>query len=384
MMKRKYSILICLVVLVFAGCEKPRKSEISGVISNAAGRTIYLEELMVANLRPVDSVKINKNGEFFFKQHVSIPTFFLLKLSENNFITLLVDSAEVVKIKADVLNFAREYMVEGSPGSILVQELNDKLNTTKQRLDSITSLYTLYADRSDYNSLKEQLDKAYEKIVEDQINYSTSFVSEHPFSMASVLALYQKFDNENYVVRDLQALRIAASALNSFYPQSDHVKALYQNTLQLIARERNEQLRRFIDEAGTNSPEITLPDKDGKEISLSSFRGKYVLLHFWSALDQNSRIVNPVLVEAYQKYRSKGFEIYQVSVDKDRQPWINAIQTDKLTWTNVGDMQGSIQAVMHYNIQAVPFNYLLDKEGVVIARNLNGPALDRTLSNLLK
>lgn len=383
-MKRRYFILICLVAFGFAGCNKPRKSEISGVISNAAERTIYLEELMVASLRPVDSVKINRNGEFSFQHHVSIPTFFLLKLSENNFITLLVDSAEVVKIKADALYFAREYMVEGSPGSILVQQLNDKLNTTKQRLDSITSLYSLYANRTDYPLLKQQLDKAYENIVEDQINYSTSFVSEHPFSMASVLALYQKFDNENYVVRDIQALRIAASALNSFYPQSDHVKALYQNTLQLIARERNENLRRFIDETGTNSPEILLPDQNGKEIALSSLRGKYVLLHFWSALDQNSRIINPVLVEAYQKYRNKGFEIYQVSLDKDRQPWINAIQNDKLTWINVGDMQGSIQAVMHYNIQAVPFNYLLDKDGVVIARNLTGPALDRTLSNLLK
>lgn len=383
-MKNRFLILICLIVFGFAGCNKPRKSEISGVISNAAGRTIYLEELMVANLRPVDSVKINKNGEFSFRNHVSIPAFFLLKLSENNFITLLVDSAEVVKIKADVLNFASEYMVEGSPGSILVQQLNDKLNTTKQRLDSITSLYSLYADRSDYPVLKEQLDDAYENIVEDQINYSTSFVSENPFSMASVLALYQKFDNENYVVRDIQALRIAASALNSFYPQSDHVKALYQNTLQLIARERNENLRRFIDEAGTNSPEIILPDQKGNDIALSSLKGKYVLLHFWSALDQNSRIINSVLVEAYQKYRNKGFEIYQVSVDEDRQPWINAIQNDKLTWINVGDMKGSIQAVMHYNIQAVPFNYLLDKDGVVIARNLSGPALDRTLSNLLK
>jgi peroxiredoxin len=383
-MKNRYLILICLIAIGYAGCNKPRKSDISGVISNAAGRTIYLEELMVANLRPVDSVKITKNGEFSFRHHVSIPTFFLLKLSENNFITLLVDSAEVVKIKADVLNFASEYMVEGSPGSILVQQLNDKLNKTKQRLDSISSLYTLYADRSDYPLLKEQLDNTYENIVEDQINYSTSFVSEHPFSMASVLALYQKFDNENYVVRDIQALRIAASALNSFYPQSDHVKALYQNTLQLIARERNENLRRFIDEAGTNSPDILLPDQKGNDIALSSLRGKYVLLHFWSALDQNSRIVNPVLAEAYQKYRNKGFEIYQVSVDKDRQPWINAIQNDKLTWTNVGDMNGSNQAVMHYNIQSIPFNYLLDKDGVVIARNLNGPALDRTLSNLLK
>lgn len=383
-MKRRESILILFIVLVLAGCDRPKKAEISGVITNAAGRTVYLEELMVASLRPVDSVKIGNSGTFSFRHHVSIPSFFLLKLSENNFITLLIDSAEVITVKADALNFAREYLVEGSPGSVLVQQLNQKLNTTKQSLDSILSLYNLYADRVDFAEVKAQLDEAYQKIVEEQIRYSTSFVSDHPFSMASVLALYQKFDNENYVVRDLQALRIAASALNSFYPQSEHVKALYQNTLQLIARERNEQLRRLVEEVGTNSPDIVLPDQNGKEVALSSFRGKYVLLHFWSALDQNSRIVNSALEEAYQKYRKKGFEIYQVSVDKDRQPWLNAIRTDKLTWTNVGDMNGSIQAVMHYNIQSVPYNYLLDRDGAIVAQNLTGPALDRTLSNLLK
>jgi peroxiredoxin len=383
-MKQSQTILILFIVFLLAGCDRPRKAEISGVITNAAGRTIYLEELMVASLRPVDSVKVGKSGEFSFRHHVGIPTFFLLKLSENNFVTLLIDSAEVIKVKADALNFAREYLVDGSPGSILVQELNHKLNTTKQSLDSISSLYALYADRADFAQVKAQLDKAYEEILEEQIDYSTSFVSENPFSMANVLALYQKFDNENYVVRDLQALRIAASALNSFYPQSEHVKALYQNTLQLIAQERNQQLHRLIDEVGTNTPEIILPDQNGKEVALSSFRGKYVLLHFWSALDQNSRIVNAALVEAYQKYRSKGFEIYQVSVDKDRQPWLNAIRNDNLTWTNVGDMNGSIQAVMYYNIQSVPFNYLLDKEGAIISRNLSGPALDRTLSNLLR
>jgi alkyl hydroperoxide reductase subunit AhpC len=97
-------------------------------------------------------------------------------------------------------------------------------------------------------------------------------------------------------------------------------------------------------------------------------------------MDQNSRIVNPVLAEIYQKYKNRGFEIFQVSVDKDRTQWLNAIREDRLVWTNVGDMEGSIQPVMFYNIQSVPYNYLLDKEGVIIAKNLLGPAIDQALS----
>jgi len=307
-----------------------------------------------------------------------------LKLSENNFVTLLLDSAEKVSIKADVISFSREYEVKGSPGSLLVQQLNSRLNRTKQKLDSISSLAEIFRESPDIETRKKEWNAAYDRIVQDQIRYSTEFVSEHPFSMASVLALYQKLDNENYVVRDLQALRVAASALNSFYPKSEHVKALYTNTLQLIARERAVDLHRFIQEQGQNSPEVVLPDQNGREIALSSFRGKYVLVHFWSALDQNSRIVNPVLAEIYRKYKNKGFEIYQVSVDKDRSQWLKVMVEDQLDWTNVGDMQGSIQAVMNYNIQAVPFNYLLDREGVVVARNLVGPDIDRTLSRILR
>ena len=379
-MKGFVTTFFLLTLIFMLGCKHPQKFEIRGKITNAQGKKIYLEELMVASLRPVDSAKINSSGEFVLRQHVGMPTFYLLKLSENNFITLLLDSTEKVTINADAINFSRAYSIQGSPGSLLVQELNNKLNTTKQKLDSISSLAELFKESPDIEIKKKEWNAAYDKIVQEQIRFSTDFVSKHPFSMASVLALYQKFNDENYVVRDIQALRIAASALNSFYPKSEHVKALYANTLQLIARERAGDLKKFIEEKGQNSPDIILPDQNGRKIALSSFRGKYVLVHFWSAVDQNSRIVNPVLAEIYQKYRNKGFEIYQVSVDKDLTQWLNAIREDRLEWTNVGDMEGSIQSVMFYNVQAVSFNYLLDKEGVVIAKNLMGPAIDQTLS----
>jgi peroxiredoxin len=382
-MRIKILTVIIFSTILISGCHKGEKFEITGKITNAPGKKIYLEELMVASIRPIDSMKIKKDGTFLFREHIGMPTFYLLKLSENNFITLLIDSAEKVTIHADAVNFTRDYKVEGSPGSVLVQELNFRLNTTKQKLDSISSLFTIYSDSPDFEKLKTGWNAAYDEIVQDQVKYSTAFVSEHPFSMASVLALYQKFNDENYVVRDLQALRVAASALNSFYPKSEHVKALYQNTLQLIARERTEKIKKIIEEKGTNSPDIVLPDTRGEKVALSSFLGKFVLVHFWSALDNNSRIINQVLVEAYQKYHQKGFEIYQVCVDKDRQQWLEAIEKDKLVWTNVGDMEGSIQAVMSYNIQSVPFNYLLDKNGAIVAKDLAGPLLDRTLSTCL-
>lgn len=380
--KRLILFVISIATLAVA-CDESTHYKISGRISNAEGKYVYLDELKLASSENIDSVKINKKGEFSFDGQVSQPTFFLLKLSEKNFITLLVDSAEQVEVAGDAVNFSRDYLVEGSDGSALVQELNQHLSRTKHQMDSIRSLHVLFRTDPNYQSLKKKWDQEYNQIVETQMEYSKEFVTKHPFSMASVLALYQKFDNDNFVIQDLQSLKTAASALNSFYPESEHVKALYANTMKLIQEERNAKVQQFIQEQGQNSPEIVLPNPDGKEIALSSLRGKYVLLQFWSAQDRGSRIMNPVLVELYNKYRRKGFEIYQVSVDENRYEWLDAIDQDKLKWINVGDMEGSTQAVLNYNVQTLPFNYLLDEEGAIVAKGIKGPALDKLLNEVL-
>jgi len=307
----------------------------------------------------------------------------LLKLSENKFITLLIDSVEQIRIEADLANLERSYRVEGSLGSVQVKNLNDHLATTRKRLDSIQSLHNLYRGNPDYPQLKQEWDEAYDSVKQAQTEFSKQFVMNNPFSMASVLALYQKFDDQEYIIKDLHTMRVAASALNTIYPGSEHVNALYQNTVQLLQEEKSARLRQMIQEQGENSPDIVLPEPDGNEIALSSLRGKIVLLQFWSALDRNSRILNEALVEAYRKYKNKGFEIYQVSVDDNRIEWVSAIDEDGLTWINVGDMQGSNVAARNYNIQTIPYNYLLNEDGEIIAQNLKGPALDRALSRLL-
>jgi len=182
----------------------------------------------------------------------------------------------------------------------------------------------------------------------------------------------------------LQVMKTAASALYSIYPKSEQVAALYNNTLQFVRQEQAAKMRKFLEEQGQNSPDIVLPNPDGKKIALSSLRGKAVLLQFWAAVDQGSRIQNPVLVELYKKYKHKGFEIYQVSVDQNRAEWLDAIDKDKLNWINVGDMEGSITAARTYNIQSIPYNYLMDKEGKIVGKNLKGPALNKAVAQLFK
>jgi peroxiredoxin len=344
---------------------------------------IYLDKLEVNGITPYDSAKISKNGNFKLKGMISQPTFFLLRLTDQNFITLLLDSNEQITFSADFINFSSDYNIEGSLGSMKVKELNHRLLRTNTSIDSIQSLIKLHNGNDNFLTKRENWLRQIDLIYKEQQQYSSKFILENPFSLTSILAIYQKFNNGEYIVQDLQTIKIAASALYSMYPNSEHAKALYNDTKSMIATTQNMKLQEFINSNGSNSPEIELPNPSGSEIKLSSLRGKYVLIQFWSVFDLNSRILNPVLKENYQKFNSKGFEIYQISIDTSRQAWIETIKADQLNWLNVGDMKGSLKAVASYNIQSVPFNYLLDREGKIIARDLKGPALYKKLNEIL-
>jgi peroxiredoxin len=381
--KKIFPVVVILATIVFA-CTKPNGFVIKGKITNAEGKYLFMDELKVASSIPIDSVKIKKDGSFEFRGKINYPNFFLLRLSEKNFVTLLVDTAEQIKVNGDAANFSRDYIVEGSPGSLLVQELNNHLTKTKHKLDSIRSRMFILRSWENNKLEKVRWDQELADIKKNQIEYSTAFVQKHPFSMSSVLALYQKFDDSNYVIQDLQSLKVAASALNTVFPKSEHVKALYANTRRLMEEEQNNKMKEFIAKNGTNTPDIILPNSSGKEVALSSLKGKIVLIQFWSAKDRTSRIQNQALTELYRKYKSKGVEVYQVSIDTDRTAWLTAIEQDGLSWINVGDMKGSITALHTYNVQQIPFNYILDREGQIVERNLQGPDLDQAIARLAR
>lgn len=384
MIFRRMIFFFLAVTVIAGGCKKENKFTIKGKITHAGGDTIYLEELLVSTVKPVAKVKVSENGEFKLEGKTNIPTFYLLKLSNHNFITLLVDSVDQVFVEADAANFSKEYLVEGSIGSVQVKELTEMLNRTQYKLDSLQSINTLSKGNPDFEILNARWNNEYNRILEDQNKYSVDFVLKNPFSMASVYALYQKYKDGSYVIKDLQTMRTAASALNAIYPNSMMVKQLYENTLQYLREQKALELQQLIAENGINSPDIELPDVNNRKITLSSLRGKVVLLHFWAAEDGGSRLLNPLLVEAYEKYHSKGFEIYQVNVGTSRSEWLDAIDADGLKWINVGDLEGSNAAAMSYNIQSVPNNYLLDRNGEIVAKNLTGPALDKALSAVIK
>jgi peroxiredoxin len=134
---------------------------------------------------------------------------------------------------------------------------------------------------------------------------------------------------------------------------------------------------------GSPAPEIALPDPDGNVVPLSSLRGKYVLVDFWAKWCGPCRRENPNIVRAYNKYKDKGFTVYGVSLDRTREDWLQGIREDGLTWTHVSDLKfWQSEAARTYNINAIPFSLLLDPNGIIIAKNLRGEALEKKLSEV--
>jgi peroxiredoxin len=136
---------------------------------------------------------------------------------------------------------------------------------------------------------------------------------------------------------------------------------------------------------GAAAPDFQMNDVNGKPVSLSSFKGQYVLVDFWASWCGPCRQENPNLVKAYNTFKDKGFTILGVSLDKDKKAWVKAIAEDKLSWTHVSDLQfWNNAAARLYRVQAIPANFLLDKEGKIIAKNLRGKDLELELAKVLK
>ena len=168
------------------------------------------------------------------------------------------------------------------------------------------------------------------------------------------------------------------------YTTSTYIQVLNDNISKMKGEEQNQKLREMIADLGAKAPEIALPSPKGDTIRLSSFRGKYVLVDFWASWCPPCRKDNPDLVAIYKQFKAKGFEIFQVSLDKTRDAWVTAIREDGCVWPNVSDLQyWNSSAAKTYKVDAIPASFLLDKDGTIMSRNLRGEDLYNRLVQLL-
>jgi thiol-disulfide isomerase/thioredoxin len=383
----KKLLIYLLAAVVIAGC-KNNAVRISGTLSNpVSGEYIFLDELKSNALKTVDSIKISEKGTFDFKLEVNKPSFYLLKLNDNNFLTMLVEPGEKLILNAhnDSLNYP--VLVTGSKGTELMAEYNRNLRSTINKLSGLNKIYTENVNSPQLPAVMESLDSMAQNYINEINNYTKRYINTNLNSLVSLVALYQQVAPNVYVLnpsKDIKYFVKVDSSLFSLYPQYEPVMTLHDQVKELVAGSGSESGAVKASAEGNEAPEISLPTPQGDTIKLSSTRGSVVLLDFWASWCAPCRKESPNLVKAYNTYHKKGFQIYQVSLDKTREAWIKGIEDDQLgRWIHVSDVQYWNSVVVPlYKIESIPFNFLLDRNGRIIASNLRGERLESKLAEL--
>lgn len=381
------SIWIVLILTILWSCKQEEAGfTVSGSLENAGGIMVYLHEMTSTELIPVDSVIVDTSGTFKLRGLSDDTRFFAVHALRGNYVYLLARTGDRIVLNGDADDLAGSYNIEGSKDSKLIRELTREQNRTIERIRRLSNIFNDSLQSPDFESIKLGLDSAYQGIVDAQRDFTFRFIENNLNSQASLMALYQQIGQRHYLLDpevDFKYYNMVDSSLFILYPESDAVKDLHRQVEELKQKKQMEAMSAARLGNGAEAPEIALPSPEGDTIVLSSLRGKVVLLDFWASWCAPCRHENPNLVKNYEKYKDKGFEIYQVSLDRTKDAWLKGIKDDNLDWIHVSDLQywNSI-VVPVYNIQGIPMSYLLDREGRIIAQSLRGEQLGNKLEEI--
>lgn len=239
----------------------------------------------------------------------------------------------------------------------------------KIRVINTTFFYASPEEKNDPEYVR-QTDIAYNKVEQELIELQKKYIRENPNSTFSLRALSEIIN----VYEDVSIPKALFDGLSPELRQSKQGKSF------------QEQLdRRMLAQVGDEATEIALPDQDGRIVRLSDYKGKYVLVDFWASWCGPCRQESPFLVELYKKYKSKNFEIIGISLDKQRDAWLKAVADDQLSWVHLSDLKAwGTEAVKNYGIVGIPQNFLISPDGKIVAKNLRGDHLEKTLLEFIK
>ena len=374
---RKIIISLSTIALL-ASCSGDKKTssfELKGTLTDTKGETIYLEKLTNPQPITIDSTVIDENGNFEFTNYTPKIGFYRIKTSAQNFAMLVLDSTDKVKVTGSVKDLGNSYKVEGSPETKLFLEFNDIAKKNKVQLDSLNQAFQGIVEENNLSkntvaidSLSITFQKPYDAITLPQNKILSKKIIENSSSYSSLMAI-QGMDPEKYA----DVYRVLDKGLYAKYPLDANVVMFHGIVSKMIATTQ-----------GQEAPEINQPSPDGTNIALSSLKGKIVLVDFWASWCGPCIKEMPNVVKAYAKYKDKGFEIYGVSLDAEKERWVNAIKKEGMTWPQVSDLkQWDCQPAKQYGVTSIPATFLLDKEGKIIAKNLRGEELEKAIENAL-
>jgi peroxiredoxin len=378
----KKTLLICFILVGMISCKQHDKFLISGSIKDAKGEMLYFEHSGLLKTYVLDSVRLRPNGSFRFKSNrPEYPDFYRLRLNEK-IITFAVDSCEEITIDAKLTNFATDYTVKGSVTSSQIQILRKSVMNIQRSVNELNS-------GMDSNERNAKI-AVIEKDIEIHKEMARKMILQNPRSAAAYFALYQKVNDtylfSPYIKSDRPYYAAVATSYNTFMPEYERSKNVYALVLDAIKKDRQAKDKQAWDEVfttqGTGYINIILPDRNNKEKKLSDLIGKVILVNFSECESKQSVDYTFALRELYNKYHKRGFDIYQVSLDQNKQLWQQS--TENIPWICVRDIDGpNTKVATSYNISTIPTTFLMDKKGNIIARSLGFDELKKAIEKLL-
>jgi len=373
---RGASITMALLLFFFAGCTQ-KGASIKGNLLNAEGEMVRLEHLSSTKSTTVDSAEVSSNGSFKLSTgEITEPGFYRLKIDENNFVILLLNDGESTTVSGNALDFYQSYQIEGSEGSATLRYLDERLRGDYNKTDSLRKTFQAYQQQGHprLDSIAQAIDAVFQEMQEAKRQFVLAFIEDNSNSLVALSAV-QSLDP----AEDLGVYEEVAENLTATFPESDYVKKFKVQLVDI----RSKQQAAGRTEIGAVAPEIVLKTPEGETIKLSDFKGKVTMIDFWASWCKPCRMENPNVVKVYNKYKSKGFEIFGVSLDQDGEKWVEAIAQDGLTWKHGSELKfWQSSFVSAYNLDGIPMTYLLDENGIIIAKGLRGEQLEQKLKEI--
>lgn len=359
-------IAFFVIALGILACQTAKdKFTIKGSIAGVDTGKVYLQKIVDGKPVSIDSTDV-KGGKFTLSGKMDMPDMRILRLdAKDYFAQFFLENANItVAAKKDSL---RATKISGSASQDIFQIYINEMQKLSKEVMQIQQRYqTAMASGNTADADKAKID--YQAMMDNNKVYTKNFISEHSNSVvAAYIARYQIAEQASDAELD--------SLVNKF--PAEIAESEYVKELKKIIEEHQKTA------IGAVAPDFTMNDQDGKPVELSSLRGKVVLVDFWASWCAPCRQENPNVVKVYNEFHPKGFEILGVSLDRSKDDWLKAIQADKLTWMHVSDLQYWQNAAARlYGVNSIPMNFLLDKDGKIIAKGLRGADLDAKLKEI--